>query len=129
MNPLESSFFFKQKTAYALCISDWSSDVCSSDLPCCGRSCIDCLEQAFEVRERREWIFGVLPHARSAVEPAPGGDVGDGVGFPDNIGPAFEVFVQHLVVAPRLPPLSVHRIVALPGRPALELPGLAGNRA
>src|SRR3546814_12221715 len=26
-------FFFKQKTAYELRISDWSSDVCSSDLP------------------------------------------------------------------------------------------------
>src|SRR3546814_16099824 len=26
------SFFFKQKTAYELRISDWSSDVCSSDL-------------------------------------------------------------------------------------------------
>src|SRR3546814_1037573 len=25
-------FCFKQKTAYELCISDWSSDVCSSDL-------------------------------------------------------------------------------------------------
>src|SRR3546814_10390882 len=27
-----SSLFFKQKTAYELRISDWSSDVCSSDL-------------------------------------------------------------------------------------------------
>src|SRR3546814_4094060 len=28
-------FFFKQKTAYEVRISDWSSDVCSSDLrPC-----------------------------------------------------------------------------------------------
>src|SRR3546814_5626839 len=29
-------FFFKQKTAYEMRISDWSSDVCSSDLevPC-----------------------------------------------------------------------------------------------
>src|SRR3546814_4851108 len=27
-----SAFFFKQKTAYELRISDWSSDVCSSDL-------------------------------------------------------------------------------------------------
>src|SRR3546814_1781004 len=27
-------FFFKQKTAYEMRISDWSSDVCSSDL--CG---------------------------------------------------------------------------------------------
>src|SRR3546814_19691910 len=26
-------FFFKQKTAYEMHISDWSSDVCSSDLP------------------------------------------------------------------------------------------------
>src|SRR3546814_19355384 len=35
-------FFFKQKTAYEMRISDWSSDVCSSDLVtpstgCCGR--------------------------------------------------------------------------------------------
>src|SRR3546814_9107306 len=27
-----SLFFFKQKTAYEMRISDWSSDVCSSDL-------------------------------------------------------------------------------------------------
>src|SRR3546814_8447752 len=26
-------FFFKQKTAYEMRISDWSSDVCASDLP------------------------------------------------------------------------------------------------
>src|SRR3546814_10562932 len=29
---LVSAFFFKQKTAYEMRISDWSSDVCSSDL-------------------------------------------------------------------------------------------------
>src|SRR3546814_6868600 len=29
---LECVFFFKQKTAYEMRISDWSSDVCSSDL-------------------------------------------------------------------------------------------------
>src|SRR3546814_11532219 len=28
-------FFFKQKTAYEMRISDWSSDVCSSDLQRC----------------------------------------------------------------------------------------------
>src|SRR3546814_7136072 len=28
-------FFFKQKTAYEMRISDWSSDVCSSDLKQC----------------------------------------------------------------------------------------------
>src|SRR3546814_9397065 len=30
--PLLKFFFFKQKTAYEMRISDWSSDVCSSDL-------------------------------------------------------------------------------------------------
>src|SRR3546814_15997978 len=30
-------FFFKQKTAYEMRISDWSSDVCSSDLPAMAR--------------------------------------------------------------------------------------------
>src|SRR3546814_1878315 len=28
----DNFFFFKQKTAYEMRISDWSSDVCSSDL-------------------------------------------------------------------------------------------------
>src|SRR3546814_8135730 len=36
-------FFFKQKTAYEMRISDWSSDVCSSDLrgsaECCATPC------------------------------------------------------------------------------------------
>src|SRR3546814_7739728 len=31
-------FFFKQKTAYEMRISDWSSDVCSSDLPSAPRN-------------------------------------------------------------------------------------------
>src|SRR3546814_9153386 len=31
-------FFFKQKTAYEMRISDWSSDVCSSDLINLGAS-------------------------------------------------------------------------------------------
>src|SRR3546814_6202511 len=31
-------FFFKQKTAYEMRISDWSSDVCSSDLAPCRRA-------------------------------------------------------------------------------------------
>src|SRR3546814_1418550 len=29
---IDGFFFFKQKTAYEMRISDWSSDVCSSDL-------------------------------------------------------------------------------------------------
>src|SRR3546814_406682 len=33
---IQTLFFFKQKTAYELRISDWSSDVCSSDLELAG---------------------------------------------------------------------------------------------
>src|SRR3546814_2824721 len=32
--------FFKQRTAYEMRISDWSSDVCSSDLRCCKDRCL-----------------------------------------------------------------------------------------
>src|SRR3546814_3540545 len=35
-------FFFKQKTAYEMRISDWSSDVCSSDLCAFQRDIIRC---------------------------------------------------------------------------------------
>src|SRR3546814_6526127 len=34
-------FFFKQKTAYEMRISDWSSDVCSSDLFLSDSACRD----------------------------------------------------------------------------------------
>src|SRR3546814_4820979 len=40
--------FFKQKTAYEMRISDWSSDVCSSDLSAC--------------------VFGSAPYAVAAPE-------------------------------------------------------------
>src|SRR3546814_3721357 len=33
-------FFFKQKTAYEMRISDWSSDVCSSDLVAFTAGCL-----------------------------------------------------------------------------------------
>src|SRR3546814_2103643 len=40
VNGLVVFFFFKQKTAYEMRISDWSSDVCSSDLrPWDGKPC------------------------------------------------------------------------------------------
>src|SRR3546814_10449521 len=46
-------FFFKQKTAYEMRISDWSSDVCSSDLaagvlPAGRKARLDSLLAAFE---------------------------------------------------------------------------------
>src|SRR3546814_10640432 len=45
-------FFFKQKTAYELRISDWSSDVCSSDLAVArARKIQRFLSQPFHVAE------------------------------------------------------------------------------
>src|SRR3546814_2605082 len=45
-------FFFKQKTAYEMRISDWSSDVCSSDLPLRGTISEDyspfCIDKTIE---------------------------------------------------------------------------------
>src|SRR3546814_10562793 len=40
-------FFFKQKTAYEMRISDWSSDVCSSDLILSPRLLVDAPEGPF----------------------------------------------------------------------------------
>src|SRR3546814_8629741 len=40
-------FFFKQKTAYEMRISDWSSDVCSSDLSE-GRRVYDLVDELFD---------------------------------------------------------------------------------
>src|SRR3546814_7595124 len=42
-------FFFKQKTAYEMRISDWSSDVCSSDL----RKLPDTAQLQPKLRQRR----------------------------------------------------------------------------
>src|SRR3546814_9440862 len=39
-------FFFKQKTAYEMRISDWSSDVCSSDLVVILDRVLDAIEAA-----------------------------------------------------------------------------------
>src|SRR3546814_12582900 len=48
-------FFFKQKTAYEMRISDWSSDVCSSDL----QSLIDpALDRGPDHRQRQRHAFG-----------------------------------------------------------------------
>src|SRR3546814_4125242 len=45
-------FFFKQKTAYEMRISDWSSDVCSSDLPAPGSERADIRIGSIQSRPR-----------------------------------------------------------------------------
>src|SRR3546814_8089637 len=54
LNEVELFFFFKQKTAYEVRISDWSSDVCSSDLQSISRRF-----------QRRSPAFEVLTWSRS----------------------------------------------------------------
>src|SRR3546814_3819607 len=49
-------FFFKQKTAYEMRISDWSSDVCSSDLR--GYVCKSSLNQ-WRARIYNPWILAL----------------------------------------------------------------------
>src|SRR3546814_2623102 len=56
-------FLFKQKTAYEMRISDWSSDVCSSDL----RRGVDQVEQAREAVAQIE----AAAAAMTDVEDAP----------------------------------------------------------
>src|SRR3546814_7828955 len=61
VNEFSTFFFFKQKTAYEMRISDWSSDVCSSDL-----------EQADLRRQRK--------HADEQRPPGREGDGDDKIG-------------------------------------------------
>ena len=53
-------FFFKQKTAYEIYQCDWSSDVCSSDLPAGGRVEGTCIEAAPDLAGRVA-VRGVTP--------------------------------------------------------------------
>src|SRR3546814_7780912 len=57
-------FFFKQKTAYEMRISDWSSDVCSSDLPQAGRRQVDDAEDERDEQYRGEIAVGRIERDR-----------------------------------------------------------------
>src|SRR3546814_1629603 len=62
-------FFFKQKTAYEMRISDWRSDVCSSDLPDgLGLSVVSASLSRSRSSPSRRWH---LPFASSLLERAP----------------------------------------------------------
>src|SRR3546814_5979592 len=60
-------FFFKQKTAYEMRISDWSSDVCSSDLRL--QSLMDGLARIELARlEQPRHVAIELVHARKEID-------------------------------------------------------------
>src|SRR3546814_9534079 len=69
-------FFFKQKTAYELRISDWTSDVCSSDLVA------DCHDGLFCLRFAADLLAGDVDHAWS--EQSPARYLGPRLWFPEN---------------------------------------------
>src|SRR3546814_3526181 len=56
-----SFLFFKQKTAYEMRISDWSSDVCSSDLLAKIKLARGCRWNRRDIFVERQ--FGFLPNA------------------------------------------------------------------
>src|SRR3546814_4961982 len=65
------SFFFKQKTAYEMRISDWSSDVCSSDLEVVRTLDIgadDYVVKPFSVEQLEARIRAVLRRAGTVVD-------------------------------------------------------------
>src|SRR3546814_4683506 len=69
-------FFFKQKTAYEMRISDWSSDVCSSDL---DRGFVENDAASADVDDGvhgAEVDGDVIGVGRKAVEEAHGGGLG-----------------------------------------------------
>src|SRR3546814_9400479 len=121
-------FFFKQKTAYEVRISDWSSDVCSSDL---------CRPPPFAAA--RGHLLAL------AVVRADAGDaaqrLGDAVGgrLPGRAGRRHRAAADHAArpgpvrLAARRAPLAraaaVRHVPAAPGGGAVPRPGPARRRA
>src|SRR3546814_16194383 len=64
--------FFKQKTAYEVRISDWSSDVCSSDLRDVAesREALDGLEESYRKEDISAWGRLNWAFHRRLYEPA-----------------------------------------------------------
>src|SRR3546814_9953715 len=58
--------FFKQKTAYEVRISDWSSDVCSSDLPGVARD--DREVEHYDAGAALSWEIDLFGRVRRGVE-------------------------------------------------------------
>src|SRR3546814_1464964 len=69
-------FFFKQKTAYEMRISDWSSDVCSSDLLATR------LQEGLSMAHHAEVDFALLDVNLAGEKSLPIADVLTGRGIP-----------------------------------------------
>src|SRR3546814_1546462 len=61
-------FFFKQKTAYEMRISDWSSDVCSSDLTLLSfSSAVEVLRMANHLSGKPIYRWSILHPTQSSI--------------------------------------------------------------
>src|SRR3546814_2330903 len=73
-------FFFKQKTAYEMRISDWSSDVCSSDLVTTPNGVRNTDAFTLQVAQNAQLNFDLAEAETAAEEPGEditaGGDTG-----------------------------------------------------
>src|SRR3546814_8019270 len=95
-----SVFFFKQKTSYELRISDWSSDVCSSD-----REGADARQQ---ITEREDALHPLFGDAEGRA------DVGDFAAFLRQPGESFPA--GHLVGREQIGRASCRERVVSTGR-------------
>src|SRR3546814_942040 len=64
---LSTLYCFKQKTAYEMRISDWSSDVCSSDLTAFAVGAAQCLGERGMPDSIRQRCFAILADAFDEV--------------------------------------------------------------
>src|SRR3546814_16540961 len=83
-------FFFKQKTAYEMRISDWSSDVCSSDLSSLGGAAWNTYAQAQNTFDAINGIGPVWKEISGAFK---------GKGHNDEKGKAMAAMVAFLLAA------------------------------
>src|SRR3546814_1479183 len=82
-------FFFKQKTAYEMRISDWSSDVCSSDLSALIQNAAEATLKGVELELTAIPVAGLElsgslgytdPKYVRYVDPATGADLSNEIG-------------------------------------------------
>src|SRR3546814_4015159 len=106
---LDVMFIFKQKTAYEMRISDWSSDVCSSDLDSIELVTADKVEPAHELAEAfAKRAFGFALHPGQCADVAV-----------HNLGEIFEKTILRL--HDHAPPTS-RRMVSRFDIPTLQAP-------
>src|SRR3546814_7127655 len=100
-------FFFKQKTAYEMRISDWSSDVCSSDLArrlTCNINRANFSSGYIREDKRMKLNVGVpnSMHVAAMVQPweykLTGADIGEAMKVADELGYNKCMLGEHFIV-------------------------------